>query len=219
MRTGLAVVAVVMVASAAACGPSQEGDGAGRSEQFSADFARVVCEKNVACCTTPEATQQLCESRTRLYLNRLRDSNDPDKETFDSQLADTCLNELAALSCADWVSVVEGAPPTACRSYAKGQLAEGARCGGDLECQSHFCNGNTGVCEARLGQDAACDGLNNQCAPGMSCGEGSMPGSFCGSPRSQSASCALDADCFSFKCTGKTCAPSCWYDPDRYDTF
>jgi hypothetical protein len=210
---------VVMIVGATACGPSQERDGAGRSEQFSEAFARIVCKKNLACCTSPETTQELCESRTRLYLNRLRDSNDSGKEVFDSELADTCLRELGGLGCTDWVAVVEGAPPMACRSYAKGRLADGESCGGDLECQSHFCNGNKGVCEARLGQDAECDGLNNQCAPGMSCGEGTIPGSFCGRPRLQGASCSLDADCFSFKCTAKTCATSCWYDPDRYDTF
>lgn len=201
------------------CGPSSNTSDAGRTEQLSESFASVICAKNLQCCTSPEATLELCQSGVNGYFERLRKSNDPERESFDSGLADACLRDLDVLTCSEWVAVVEGAPPASCRGFARGRIANGQRCAGDLECRSHFCNGNTSLCEARLGQDAPCDGLNNQCAPGMSCGDGSLPGAFCGSPRAEGSACSAGTGCYSFVCTAKACGPSCWYDPDRYDMF
>lgn len=202
------------------CSPSDNEAGGGRTDEFNAALARVICEQNLACCAVPETTLELCRARVENHFQALRASRNASLETFDASLARDCLDRMAAMSCEGWAAeIVEANPPAACRNYARGKLADGRACGSDLECRSHFCNANTGACEARLGQDAPCDGLNNQCTAGMSCGQGSMPGAFCGAPAIQGAACGSGPDCYSATCSGRICSPSCWYDPVRYDAF
>jgi hypothetical protein len=195
------------------------GDEGGRTDDFNARLAQVICERNVACCTTPELPLEQCKARLTNHFDALRSSRDESLESFDAGLASDCVAALSGMSCIEWVEVVEANPPAACRSYARGRLEDGERCRADLECRSHFCNANTGVCEPRGALDSACDGLQNQCAAGMSCGDGTMPGAFCGPLIKQGGACTRPASCYSASCSGGTCAPSCWYDPLRFDAF
>ena len=91
---------------------------------------------------------------------------------FTVSVISACANATTAAGC----DGVLGSSPRACQPRG-GTLALGAACLNDWQCSTGRCSENAlmcGVCAVALQEGAACDPGDDQCAPNLVCGSGSV---------------------------------------------
>jgi hypothetical protein len=184
MRSSTAMLACVgsaslasVVALAPGCGGSVGGGDGGSIAlaNFASEYAKAFCRRVYTCCDDVEraampdwgATEADCvrAATATLSATNLLAAVDEGRIVYHGDRARRCLDNIAALSCADWgVGFVMRYIPE-CPQIAEGMGAEGAPCTLQEECASRYCSG---TCLARSGAGEPCSGPFS-CQDGLYC--------------------------------------------------
>ncbi len=121
--------------------------------------------------------------------------------SYDSVAAQTCLDQVASVTCAEAQGIMRD-----CAAVFQGLVADGATCAADAECgPSSYCDdpfdcGNVGVCRPRAALGASCVS-DSGCAGDAYCGNG-----VCRSYVEVGGACASPLRCrFGLECWSGTC--------------
>jgi hypothetical protein len=221
-------VVLTAVAMAPGCGGGGSSGPPLPLDQFIAQFLVLRCHKVLSCCSSSEIAaidpmivdEASCE--TRLAPTPQSDLAlapalvDAGLVTYDGDVAQKCLDALAALTCETWAGPFNIPTPPQCNGLIEGTVAAGGSCGVSLECASDYCtNASNGglACAAPVALGVSCELA--PCVSGLSCVSSPQSGAprTCGHPSPDGSACVHDADCTSNFCntdvsTGlSTCAP------------
>ena len=163
--------------------PSRDAGTMMVNETTSALLARVVCEREAACC--PGNTRG-CDSLARVLGSWLEN----EAVEVDPTALDACVAALEAADC-DTIAAYAGRPPIArfCPNLSRGTLPNGGTCRGlfdDEQCASGHCL--DGTCGDALGENAMCS--PGDCGDGLACHLGE-----CVRPTAGGASCEQRSVC------------------------
>jgi hypothetical protein len=198
---GIAFAALALLA----CGGSSSsstGPSGPTADQACTDLAHARCTKLASCSQVAiqarygdEAT---CESREKSScLNSLAaPSTGATPQTFEA-----CVTAFSSWACADYLNNVT---PDACRAQ-QGQLAAGAACAFNGQCQSAFCsvptNATCGTCAAAPKAGDSC-AQTTSCGPGLQCTNDTMQ---CEAAAAAGAACGKGVPCGDgLACVGAT---------------
>lgn len=103
----------------------------------------------------------------------IADAVDRGRVTYNGELAQHCVDTIAALPCGGGLATAFGAGIAACTDYRRAEVADGGACAHALECQSLLCKsdpGEEGACVAPGGDGAWCPGVGpSACEAGFYC--------------------------------------------------
>jgi hypothetical protein len=207
-----------------ACGGDDGGDGGDEPVPLSELDDRLgatVCARMVECCTTQELMDELlgaenqaeCEALYtgfvgQLLIPALEDSVANGRLLYDGTKLPECLDGLAALACPELRGAIHGGLGNACSSPFTGLVELGGTCAGDVDCISHFCDGDSvdlegtitfGTCTQLPTDGQPC--VDDTCGPGLRCERDSQTGT-CGPTFADGVACTYDDDCTSGDCVG-----------------
>jgi len=195
-------------------------------DQLAAEYARVVCEKDFACCSQSDLKGKnlaTCEKDLAGVFQRLvqaiSEGVDRGRTTYVPENATQCLQAIRDIDCNSWpVQTPEDWIPQICQDTIAGQVGAGGACRSGVECATGFCNGASsnadGTClrKAESGQTCIAVVVQNSCSSGLYCDSTNT----CAETMSEGESCAQNRDCKSQICgafadAGSVClAPTCY---------
>jgi hypothetical protein len=184
------------------------------SNELEARLARLSCERRVQCCSDTNQDRNTCETLERLSAstrsNRIAKAVDQGSARYDDDRFVACLDALERLSCAAWIAAEGGALPAPCLDYVTGLRGEGAACDDRFQCASGRCafvgQATTGSCAGRGSAGAACNYVEEDCAPELRC---SRATDQCFRAAPTGASCVQGDDCDSLDCADGRCVSAC----------
>jgi hypothetical protein len=206
MRTHGALAAILLLT--AHCGGTTELESADAAPPFEntlgpdagpaaacTELAQAKCAKRAACTDGADNTTDygdLATCVTRLSLSCTAAFGGPGAQSTVAT-NEACVNQLASLSCADYLAANYGAP---CRTPGPGAL--GTACSSNSDCATYFCSNirfsecgtcaeppaagsscvttNCGAGQSCVWSDAVVDVCEPEVAIGGTCGEGAAPG-------------------------------------------
>lgn len=164
-------------------------------DTFKLSLAQAVCARALACeRKSPAAAdhQMACShttsQRDSLFEHYLTSFAPALEARFDEALAAACVADVASMGCSGETL------PRSCAFLRTGEHATGDACTADEECATGRCAGTRASCSTRTCSPLAvateaCEDVWD-CALGLSC-----VGGVCITPKSETASCASDAEC------------------------
>ena len=181
-------------------------------DDFPERAAKAYCTQVYACCSAAEThdagsvgpDQASCISNLKGQLagnnGVIKTEQTKGRVAWRGDLADTCLQKLAALKCQD-LKVNATATPSECTHYLEPKTAVGAACGLSESCVSSTCAG------ASASQDGVCTAFINE---GLSCDAGvCVSTAFCDGTKTcvrlktDGVSCGNNFECETGGCNGK----------------
>ncbi len=202
-------------------GCSSSGGGGGGTvalTDFASESAKVSCHRIYTCCdatertdnSAPGPTEADCVTAVTAQLadraTAIQAGVDAGRITYHGDRARKCLDNAAALSCADWGVNFNMRYVPDCGHVADGTVAMGGACTLDEECASAFC-GPTG-CAARGALGEACTSPTG-CQDGLYCPVSA--GDHCATVAAIGAECQVSVSCqnnscvFPYGATSGTC--------------
>lgn len=202
--TRYAVVAGVV--TLAGCGSS--GGGASLAiEDFASESAKVSCHRIYTCCdateraadTTWGPTEADCvatmTTQFAAAVATYQTGITAGKIVYHGDRAQRCLDNVAALSCADWGINFNRRFIPDCAHVADGTVALAGACTIDEECASGFCSAS--VCAARGAVGDACTSPS-ACADGLYCPVSA--GDHCVAAGAIGGACEVSVSCQNSSC-------------------
>jgi hypothetical protein len=196
-------------------------------DQLAAEYARVVCNRNFACCTptdtkgkTPANCQQNVANLFKNAVDAIRDGVDRGRTIYFPERAQECLQTLEATSCAAWPLDPVTELPAICASSIAPQIGNGGPCRTVADCISGLCIGATssadGTCMRKVASGETCELPplgQNTCEPELYCDSSSKK---CSDTKADGTSCGGNLECKSQTCgpapdAGNICLPALCY--------
>ncbi len=176
----VALGSLVALATLADCSCGSGGEsGPIPLASLASEMAKMFCRRIYACCDVTErsiegaaaANEATCVSGDRDGLSRvlvanLQEDVDAGRTAYHADRARECVDNFAALSCADWGDDFLFATIPGCAQISEGLLQLGHYCMRDQQCASGSCYG--GVCVALAAAGAAC-ARPTGCETGLYC--------------------------------------------------
>jgi len=197
---------IAALVTLAGCGSS--GGGASLAiEDFALEAGKVYCHRIYTCCDATEReaditwgpTEAECVTTMRaqqtVTLSAIQTGIAAGKIVYHGDRARRCLDNIAALSCADWgVNFAMRYVPD-CAHINDGTVALAGACTRDEECTSGFCSAS--VCAARGAVGDACTSPT-ACADGLYCPVSA--GDHCVAAGAIGAACEVSVSCQNNSC-------------------
>lgn len=216
-------------------GSTESGDGVGEGN-YGQQLASAICARIFSCCNAAEATQlgytseaqcaSTLGSQEQTSLGQVLSTG---MVRFDASAALTCIDDIAATSCAALFSDLGRlTTPVSCGAVIPGTGPTGAPCGNlDFVCESRDCESD--YCAAPSCRTVTCpvgqycDDTSLACAPGQPAGTACTYNAecdpsivcragTCGAPLPDGSTCTEDTDCTSGAClpiSGQTSGSVC----------
>lgn len=181
-------------------------------ENFPRAAAKAYCGQVYKCCAAGEVAdagvvspdEQSCNNNVGQQLDGktglLKSEQSKGRLTYHGDVAQTCVDKLAALKCQE-LKVAATATPTECSTYAEPKTAIGGACQLTESCIGSWCAGATltadGVCTAFIAAGQSC-GSGSQCSSGTFCSGGT-----CTSLKADGAACTANFECSTGGCNDK----------------
>jgi hypothetical protein len=191
----------------AACSSSSSGPS---TDEAATKYSTALCERIQTCSATLNTIAygdvETCKKATKRSAIAVLDAP---STGITAAKGVECADKLPALSCPD---LFDGKTPPECANI-KGQLANGAACGENAQCQSAFCpkaiDNTCGTCAIPPSAGQAC--VNGDCPSGLKCADATcQPPGIAGSKCTDKQPCGIAYTCFNGKCqaggkVGETC--------------
>ena len=215
-RLASLVLVAPLLAALGACSdaPPDTGgvDTASAIAAFAASYASAYCGRLSQCNAYAPYLVVACEADP---LANEQTAVAAGRATFDAAAADACLAQLASLDCGTWTQISETIPrtfPNTCGKVFGGEVAPGAACFTDAECEGGFCDleppACPGVCKRNKKPGDACTTQDcgyseHACLGDDKCAPIGVAGDACHT----SAYCGLGLACSSVEPPGGNCVP------------
>jgi hypothetical protein len=234
IRTDTLDTSIVVVPDAPAltdgpdAGNDETGNGGVQLEQLAAEYARVVCAKNFACCTqsdlkgkTLASCEQNVTSLFQIPVQAISDGIDRGRTIYYPERASQCLKIIGDMSCNNWPIDDPGAwLPRICENTIGPQVVSGGACRTAAECTTGLCTGASstadGTCLPRAASGKSCVQIigQNSCQRELYCDSTGT----CFSTKEDGLSCSQNRECKSQTCNaapdaGNLCFPATCYSP------
>ena len=152
-------------------------------DQLADEYARVVCNRNFACCTpsdtkgkTLASCQQSVANLFKSAVDAVRDGVNRGRTIYFPERAEACLQTLEATSCAAWPLDPVTELPAICANSIEPQVNNGGPCRSVADCVSGLCIGATssadGTCMRKVASGQTCEPPplgQNTCEPELYC--------------------------------------------------
>jgi hypothetical protein len=195
-------------------------------EQLAAEYARIVCAKDFACCTQSDLkgkTLATCEQNvTNLFqvaVQAVTDGISRGRTNYYPDRAKQCLQVINQVDCTAWPVYDPGTwLPPICEDAIAPQVASGGPCRSAAECLSGLCTGASssadGTCLPKAAIGQGCEPIigQNSCQSGLYCDSTKL----CASTKVDGVSCSQTRECKSLAClpapdAGSLCSPAACY--------
>jgi hypothetical protein len=224
--SGLSLLVLVGAGCGSASDPTVLPAGHWGTEYASAECARIF-----GCC---DATEQMrwsytdetqCRQAVATEAQMALDGLVPyGLASYDGKAARRCVDDIAAVACADLVVIGKTLLAPSCANISRGTGKIGAPCEDlDVVCESSNCDVSVGTCgptrgcTAICGANEYCDATASVCATlktaGAACASNAecafplscQSSGICAAPLPGGAACQSTLDCASSTCTGGVC--------------
>ncbi|HEY2901501.1 MAG TPA: hypothetical protein VGL59_13050 [Polyangia bacterium] len=167
-------------------------------------WPQTVCTQNFKCASAADIMSRKMSdcitSNTQAWqfvASSIQDGQAKGRLGYDATLMGTCLSDLAAQSCADWVTGLDH--PAECNGAFIAKVNVGGACQSDFECINGVCDGadsstkppTDGMCKAKVGHGAACT-FDDTCVDTDYCDSTT---SVCIAKKAGGAACQSDDEC------------------------
>jgi hypothetical protein len=194
-------------------------------DQLAAEYARVVCNRNFACCTpsdtkgkTLASCQQNVANLFKPAVDAVSDGVSRGRTVYFPDRARECLLTLEATNCQDWPLDPVTELPAICANSIEPQISNGGACRSLADCISGLCIGASssadGTCMRKVSSGETCEIVlgQNTCEPELYCDSTKK----CSATKIDGTSCAGNLECKSLTCgpapdAGSVCLPAACY--------
>jgi hypothetical protein len=222
--TDAAADAPVQADSAGATGVEAAGVGVPLS-QLAAEYARVICAKNFACCAQSDLRGKTlvgCEQNVanvfQSAVQAITDGIGRSRTIYYPERAEQCLQRIEATACEAWPLDPVTQLPAVCDNAIESLVPTGGPCRSVAECASRLCTGASsnadGTCLPKAAGGETCVQIlaQNSCEAELYCDSSNR----CVATKVDGTSCAGNRECKSLTCgsapdAGNICLPAVCY--------
>jgi hypothetical protein len=194
-------------------------------DQLAAEYARVVCAKDFACCTqsdlkgkTLASCEQNITSVFQTVVQSIADGVGRGRTIYYPERASQCLQAIGAVSCQAWPMDPVTQLPAICENAIEPQVTSGGPCRSAAECVSRLCTGASssadGACLPKAVSGEGCVQIigQNSCERELYCDSTNK----CSPTKVDGTSCTGNRECKSLTClaapdAGNICQPALCY--------
>jgi hypothetical protein len=194
-------------------------------DQLAAEYARVVCARDFACCTQADLRgktlancQQNVANLFQPAVQAVSDGVSRGRTIYYPERAQACLQTLEATSCQAWPLDPVTQLPAICASAIEPQVTAGGPCRSAADCVTGLCTGAStsadGTCLPKAASGQSCVQIlgQNSCEPELYCDSTNK----CAATKSDGTSCGGNRECQSLTCgaapdAGNLCQPALCY--------